>query len=65
MSLPPVEGSGTEAVVYQGPPASSTVWPVGAVVSGVRVKVEVVVRPALLVAVTVFSPVAVLVLSQV
>ena len=45
--------------MYQGPPASSTVWPVGAVVSGVRVKVAVVVRPVPLVAVTVLSPVAV------
>ena len=65
VSVPGSRVSGTEVVVYQGPPASSTLWPVGAVVSGVRVKVDVAVRPLLLVAVTVLSPVAVLVLSQV
>ena len=65
MSGPQSRVSGTVVVVYQGPPASSIVWPVGAVVSGVRVKVAVVVRPAPLVAVTVLSPAAVLVLSQV
>ena len=38
-SLPSSSVSGTESVVYQGPPASATDWPVGAVVSLVRVKV--------------------------
>ncbi len=51
--------------MYQGPPVSSTLWPVGAVVSGVRVKVPVAVSPLPLVAVTVLSPVAVSVAAQV
>ncbi len=37
-SVPLSSVSGTEVVVYQGPPARSTLWPVGAVVSGVKVK---------------------------
>ena len=45
--------------MYHGPPASSTVCPVGAVVSGVTAKVAVRVVPAPFVAVTVFVPVAV------
>ena len=54
----------TESAEYHGPPERATVCPVGAVVSGVRVKVPLLVVPALLVAVTVLLPVAVLVLSQ-
>ena len=46
VSVPQSRVSGTVVVVYQGPPVRSTLWPVGAVVSGVRVKVEVAVRPA-------------------
>ena len=42
--------------MYQGPPESATVWPVGAVVSGVKVMVVVAVRPALLVAVMFWLP---------
>ena len=39
--------SGTDSVVYQGPPERSAVWPVGGVVSLVTVKValEVVLAP--------------------
>ena len=57
--------SGTERLVYHGPPARSAVWPVGAVVSLVRVKVAVAVEPAPLCEVTVWAPEAVVVLSQV
>ena len=65
MSVPGSRVSGTVVVVYQGPPVRSMLWPVGAVVSGVRVNAELAVRPLLLVAVTVLLPVAVLVLSHV
>ena len=51
--------------MYQGPPESATVCPVGAVVSGVTVNVPVLVVPAPLVTVTVLSPVAVLMSSHV
>ena len=64
VSLPQSRVSGTEVVVYQGPPARSMLWPVGAVVSGVRVNAELAVRPLLLVAVTVLLPVAVSVAVQ-
>src|SRR5436309_3004550 len=64
-SLPQSRVRGTEAVAYQGPPVSETDWPLGAVVSLVTVKVAVAVPPALFVAVTVLSPEAVVVLSQV
>ena len=63
MSVPGSMVSGTDGVVYQGPPPRSTLWPVGAVVSGVTVKAGAGV-PAPLVAVTVWLPVAVAVLSQ-
>ena len=60
-----VDGQRDGGRAVPGAAARSTLWPVGAVVSGVRVKVEAAVRPLLLVAVTVLSPVAVLVSSQV
>ena len=58
-SLPKSSVSGTDAVVYQGPPESAAVWPVGAVVSFVTVKVSVEVSPAPFVTVTVCAPEAV------
>ena len=57
-SVPSASVSGTDAVAYHGPVARSTVWPVGAMVSGVTVKSAVPVVPAPFVAVTVFTPVA-------
>ena len=57
MSVPLPSVSGTDRLVYQGPPESAAVWPVGAVVSGVKVIVVVAVRPAPLVAVMFWLPV--------
>ncbi len=65
VSVPKSIVSGTEVVVYQGPPESAAVAPVGAAVSLVTVNVPVAVPPAPLVAVTVWLPEAVVVLSQV
>ena len=65
VSVPASRVSGTEVVLYQGPPLRSMLWPVGAVVSGVRVNAEVAVRPLLLVVVMVLSPLAVSVAVQV
>ena len=63
--MPSVSVRATEAVVYQGPPASSADWPVGAVVSGVTVNVPDDVCPAPFVTVTVFEPLAVSLAPQV
>ena len=57
-SLPLSSVSGTVAEPYHGPPERSIVWPVGAVVSGVTVKVSVLVRPEPFVTVTVLAPLA-------
>ena len=65
VSLPLSAVRSTEVVVYQGPVVRSMVWPAGAVVSGVTVKVEVLVRPEPLLEVTVLAPVAVSVAVQV
>ena len=52
--------------MYQGPPTSASVWPLGAVESCVTVKGPLaLVSPALLVAVTVWVPVAAVVAPQV
>ena len=56
VSVPVSMVRGMEGVVYQGPAERSMVWPVGAVVSGVRVKVALAVSPAVLWAVTVCVP---------
>ena len=64
-SLPQSSVSGTEAVVYQGPPLRATLCPVGAATSFVTVKVAVAVPPAPLVTVTVCAPEAVVLWSQV
>ena len=55
-SVPQSSVSGTEGVVYQGPPESATVWPVGAVVSALSVIVSVAVKLELFVAVTCCAP---------
>jgi hypothetical protein len=47
------------ALEYQGPSFSETDWPLGAVVSGVTVKVPVLSLPAPFVTVTVLAPLAV------
>ncbi len=57
MPLPSVNA--TDASVYQGPSASEIVCPLGAVVSGVTVNVEVLVRPEPSVAVRICGPLAV------
>ncbi len=63
--MPQSRLSETDVVVYQGPPVRSIDWPAGAVVSGVTVKVAVLVEPAPFVAVTVLAPLAVSVALQV
>ena len=58
VSLPQSMVRSTEVVVYQGLVVRSIDWPAGRVVSGVTVKVVVLVSPEPFVAVTVFAPVA-------
>ena len=55
-SVPQSTVSGTDRVEYQGPPASSTLWPAGGASSAVMVSASVAVRPALFVAVTAAEP---------
>src|SRR5205814_10134661 len=62
-SVPFVVATAIEAEVNHGPPTSAAVWPVGAPVSGVTVKLAVLEVPTLLFAVTVWSPAAVVVLD--
>ena len=56
VSLPLSTVRSIEVVVYQGPPARSTDWPVGAVASAVMVSESLAVSPVPLVAVTVVEP---------
>src|SRR5690348_16083084 len=55
-SVPLPSVSGTDALVYHGPPLSDALWPLGAVESGVIVTESVAVVEAPLVAVTFFAP---------
>ena len=55
-SLPLPSVSGTDRLVYQGPPERAALWPVGPVASLVTVKVEVAVPLAPLYEVTVCAP---------
>src|SRR5438874_13738399 len=55
-SVPLPSVSGTDAVVYQGPPESAAVGPLGAVTSFVTVNEPVVVSPAPFATVTVCAP---------